>query len=84
MLLTDKIKNCESLEGLRAIALELFGRLQKNKSFVAIRCINDGEEYDCIMDACRAYNAKPANIKKVLDGIIKQTNGKKFEYVNLN
>lgn len=57
---------------------------QKGQVGVPIICINDGKQFNSIMDAAKYYNVYRENIRKVLKGIYKHTNQLKFIYGNKN
>lgn len=60
--------------------LSLYGikKQSAGRSKMKIKCINDGVEFDSIMDAARFYGLYRENIKKVIDGKYKHTGNKTF------
>jgi group I intron endonuclease len=54
----------------------------KAKLHKPVRCIETGEVFPSVNDACRKLGVHRQNIAKVAKGQLKQTGGYRFEYIN--
>lgn len=71
-----KAKISVSLTG-RSLSEEHKAKLRK-----PVKCIDTGEVFPSVNDACRKLGVHRQNIAKVAKGQLKQTGGYRFEYIN--